>query len=77
MALTLIWVLYRDVIGDLVAPLLNYSAQFTSVKFLILMLVMIFILRYLNVFYRGLVDRYRGFADEQVRLNCNSRDRKS
>ncbi len=69
MAVTLTWVLYRDVIGDPVAPLLNYSAQFTSVKFLILMLIMTFVLRYLNVFYRGLLDRYRGFADEQVRLN--------
>jgi signal transduction histidine kinase len=69
MAVTLTWVLYRDMIGDPVAPLLNYSAQFTSVKFLILMLIFIFILRYTNAFYRGLLDRYRRFADEQVRLN--------
>ena len=68
-AVTLTWVLYRDIIGDPVAPLLNYSAQFTSVKFLILMLIMIFILRYTNAFYRGLLDRYRRFVDEQVRLN--------
>lgn len=69
MAVTLVWVLYKDVIGDPVAPLLNYSAQFTSLKFLILMLIMIFILRYSNAFYRGLLQRYRNFADEQVRLN--------
>ncbi len=69
MAVILAWVLYRDIIGDPVAPLLNYSAQFTSVKFLILMLIMIFILRYSNAFYHGLLDRYRRFADEQVRLN--------
>ncbi|MEO8394043.1 MAG: sensor histidine kinase, partial [Chloroflexota bacterium] len=69
MAVTLAWVLYRDIIGDPVAPLLNYSAQFTSVKFLILMLVMVFILRYLTAFYRGLLDKYRRFGDEQVRLN--------
>jgi signal transduction histidine kinase len=68
-AVTPIWVLYRDIIGDPVAPLLNYSAQFTSVKFFILMLVMIFVLRYSNAFYRSLLDRYRRFADEQVRLN--------
>jgi signal transduction histidine kinase len=69
MAVTLVWVLYRDIIGDPVAPLLNYSAQFTSLKFFILMLVMIFILRYSNAFYRGLLDKYRRFADEQIRLN--------
>jgi signal transduction histidine kinase len=69
MAVTLIWVLYRDIIGDPVAPLLTYSAQFTSLKFFILMLIMIFILRYSNAFYRGLLDKYRLFADEQVRLN--------
>ncbi len=69
MAVTLAWVLYRDLIGDPVAPLLNYSAQFTSFKFLILLLIMIFILRYSSVFYRSLLDRYRSFADEQVRLN--------
>ncbi len=68
-AVTLIWVLYRDIIGDPVAPLLNYSAQFTSMKFLILMLIMIFVLRYITAFYRGLIDRYRLFAIEQIRLN--------
>ena len=68
-AVTLVWVLYRDIIGDPVAPLLNYSAQFTSVKFLILMLIMVFILRFSSAFYHGLLDRYRRFADEQVRLN--------
>ena len=69
MALTLVWVLYRDIIGDPVAPLLTYSAHFASIKFLILMLIMISILRYSNAFYRGLLDKYRRFADEQVRLN--------
>lgn len=68
-AVTLVWVLYKDIIGEPVAPLLNYSAQFTSVKFIILMLVMIFVLRYFNVFYRGLLDRYRRYADEQISLN--------
>jgi|GEM_PF-6913819 len=69
MAVTLIWVLYHDIMGDPVAPLLNYSAQFTSLKFFILVLMMIFILRYTNAFYRGLLGKYRLFADEQVRLN--------
>jgi signal transduction histidine kinase len=69
MAVTLAWVLYRDIIGDPVTPLLNYSAQFTSMKFIILMVVMLFVLRYFNVFYRGLLDRYRRYADEQVLLN--------
>ncbi len=69
MTVTLMWVLYRDIIGDPVAPLLNYSAQFTSLKFFILMLIMIFILRYVSVFYRSLLDKYRRFADEQVHLN--------
>jgi signal transduction histidine kinase len=68
-AVVLIWVFYRDITGDPVAPLLTYSAQFTSIKFLILMLIMVFILRYSNAFYRGLLDKYRRFADEQVRLN--------
>jgi len=68
-AVTLAYVLYRDIIGQPVAPLLNYSAQFTSVKFIILMLVMVFVLRYFNVFYQGLLNRYRRFADEQVHLN--------
>lgn len=69
MTVTLVWVLYRDIIGEPVTPLLNYSAQFTSLKFFILLLVMIFFLRYSTVFYRSLLDRYRSFADEQVRLN--------
>ncbi len=68
-AVTLTWVLYKDIIGDPVAPLLNYSAQFTSLKFFILTLIMIFILRYTNAFYRSLLDKYRHFADEQVHLN--------
>ncbi len=69
MAVTLIWVLYHDIMGDPVAPLLNYSAQFTTLKFFILVLMMIFILRYTNAFYRGLLNKYRQYADEQVRLN--------
>lgn len=69
MAVTLAWVLYRDIIGDPVAPLLTYSTQFTSLKFFILMLIMIFLLRYSNAFYHGLLDRYRRFGEEQVRLN--------
>lgn len=69
MLLTLVWVFYRDSIGRPVAPLLNYSAQFTALKFFILMLVVILILRYTNAFYRGLLDKYRDFAAEQVRLN--------
>ncbi len=69
MAITLVWVLYHDIIGDPVAPLLNYSAQFTSLKFFILMLFTIFLLRYSNAFYNGLLDRYRRFAEEQVHLN--------
>jgi signal transduction histidine kinase len=69
MTVTLVWVLYRDIIGDPVAPLLDYSAQFTSLKFLILMLFMIFILRFSGAFYKNLLDKYRQFADEQIRLN--------
>ncbi len=69
MTFTLAWVLYRDSIGQPVAPLLNYSAQFTALKFVILVLVMVFILRYTSVFYKGLLDKYRSFVDEQVRLN--------
>jgi two-component system, NarL family, sensor kinase len=62
-------VLYHDIIGDPVAPLLNYSAQFTTLKFFIMTLIMIFILRYTSAFYRGLLDKYRNYADEQIRLN--------
>ncbi len=69
MAVTLVWVLYRDSIGQPVAPLLNYSAQFTALKFVILVLVMVFILRYTSAFYKGLLEKYRSFAEEQVRLN--------
>ena len=35
MALTLVWVFYLDGIGQPVAPLLDYSARFTSLKFFI------------------------------------------
>jgi hypothetical protein len=35
MGATLIWVLYRDSIGDPVTPLLDYSAQFMTLKFVI------------------------------------------
>ncbi|MDX2140563.1 MAG: sensor histidine kinase [Chloroflexota bacterium] len=69
MAVTLAWVLYHDIIGDPVAPLLNYSAQFTSLKFFILMLFTIFLVRYSNAFYNSLLERYRRFAKEQVLLN--------
>lgn len=69
MAVTLVWVLYRDIIGDPVAPLLNYSAQFTALKFFIMTLIMIFILRYTAAFYRGLLDKYRVYAEAQVFMN--------
>ena len=69
MALALLWVFYLDSIGQPVAPLLNYSARFTSLKFFILTFVMVFLLRYINVFYHSLLDKYRSFADEQVRLD--------
>jgi len=69
MAITLIWVLYHDSIGQPVAPLLDYSAQFTTLKFIVTMLVMIFFVRYINTFYKELIDKYRRFAGEQVRLN--------
>jgi signal transduction histidine kinase len=68
MALTLVWVFYLDGIGQPVAPLLDYSARFTSLKFFILMFVMVFLLRYITVFYHSLLDKYRSFADEQVRF---------
>ncbi len=73
MALTLAWVLYRDSIGQPVAPLLDYSAQFTALKFVILVVIMAFILRYTHVFYNGLLERYRRFGEEQVRLNAELR----
>jgi signal transduction histidine kinase len=69
MAITLIWVLYRDGIGQPVAPLLDYSAQFTTLKFIVTMLVMVFFVRYIHTFYKELLDKYRRFAEEQVRLN--------
>ena len=68
MALALLWVFYLDSIGQPVAPLLNYSARFTSLKFFILTFVMVFLLRYITVFYHSLLDKYRSFADEQVRF---------
>ncbi|MFZ0546544.1 MAG: histidine kinase dimerization/phosphoacceptor domain-containing protein [Candidatus Promineifilaceae bacterium] len=69
MSITLIWVLYRDGSGHPVAPLLDYSAQFTTLKFIVTMLVMVFFVRYIRTFYQELLDKYRGFAEEQVRLN--------
>ncbi|MBK8905679.1 MAG: sensor histidine kinase [Anaerolineaceae bacterium] len=69
MAIALIWVLYRDGVGQPVAPLLDYSAQFTTLKFIVTMLVMVFFVRYINTFYKGLLDKYRRFAEKQVRLN--------
>jgi signal transduction histidine kinase len=69
MTITLVWVLYHDIIGDPVAPLLNYSAQFTSLKFFILMLFTILLVRYSNAFYNSLLNRYRRFAEEQTYLN--------
>jgi signal transduction histidine kinase len=69
MAITLVWVLYHDSIGQPVAPLLDYSAQFTALKFIVTMLIMVFVVRYINTFYKGLLDRYRSFAEEQMRLN--------
>ncbi len=69
MTVTLGWVLYHDIIGDPVAPLLTYSTQFTTLKFFILMLIMIFMLRYSNAFYNGLLNRYRLYGEEQARLN--------
>jgi signal transduction histidine kinase len=69
MSITLIWVLYHDSIGQPVAPLLDYSAQFTTLKFIVTMLIVVFLVRYINTFYKGLLDKYRSFAEEQMRLN--------
>jgi len=69
MGATLIWVLYRDSIGAPVAPLLDYSAQFTTLKFVITTFILVFALRYISTFYRGLLETYRAFAEEQMRLN--------
>lgn len=66
---TLVWVFYLDSIGQPVAPLLTYSERFTALKFFILMMFMVFILRYTHAFYHGLLDKYRSFANEQIRLN--------
>lgn len=69
MGATLIWVLYRDSIGNPVTPLLDYSAQFTALKFVITAFILVFALRYISTFYRGLLETYRAFAEEQMRLN--------
>ncbi len=66
---TLIWVLYRDSIGDPVAPLLDYSAQFTALKFAITAFILVFALRSISTFYKGLLETYRTFAEAQMRLN--------
>jgi signal transduction histidine kinase len=69
MGATLIWVLYRDSTGHPVAPLLDYSAQFTALKFVITAFILVFALRYISTFHKGLLETYRSFAEEQVRLN--------
>ncbi|NJN19600.1 MAG: sensor histidine kinase, partial [Oscillochloris sp.] len=69
MGVTLIWVLYRDVTGHPVTPLLDYSAQFTALKFVITAFLLVFALRYVSTFYRGLLETYQNFAGEQIRLN--------
>ncbi|MBI1299627.1 hypothetical protein GC175_32275 [bacterium] len=69
MAATLIGVLYLDSTGRSVAPLLDYSAQFSTIKFVVIGVIMIFALRFINTFYNGLLETYRTFAEEQVRLN--------
>ncbi|MEZ4639947.1 MAG: sensor histidine kinase [Caldilineaceae bacterium] len=69
MAATLIGVLYLDTTGQSVAPLLDYSAQFSTIKFVVIGFIMIFALRFINTFYNGLLETYRTFAEEQVRLN--------
>lgn len=66
---TLIWVLYQDSTGHPVTPLLDYSAQFTALKFVITAFIMVFALRYISTFYKGLLETYQTFAEEQVRLN--------
>ena len=69
MGATLIWVLYLDSTGHPLAPLLDYSAQFATLKFVITAFIMVFALRYISSFYQGLLETYRTFAEEQVRLN--------
>lgn len=69
MAATLIWVLYLEAIGRPITPLLDYSTRFTTFKFTITTAIMVFTIRYLNTFYNNLLDTYRAFAHEQVRLN--------
>lgn len=69
MAITLVWVLYRDVIGDPVAPLFTDSSQFMNIKFFSIMLAMVLLARYSIAFYHGLLEKYRRFADEQMHLN--------
>ncbi len=68
-AMTLMWVLYRDIIGEPLPPLFADSSQFMSIKFFAIMLAIVLLARYSVVFYHGLLDKYRRFADEQVRLN--------
>lgn len=70
MAATLIWVIYRDSIGDPVEPLLDYSTQFTAFKFIVTACILMFALRYISTFYKRLVAMYRTFAEAQVRLNA-------
>ncbi len=69
MGATLIWVFYLDSTGHPLAPLLDYSAQFATLKFVITAFIMVFALRYISSFYQGLLETYRTFAEEQVRLN--------
>lgn len=69
MGVTLIWVLYQDNTGHPVNPIHEYSAQFPTLKFAIMAFLLIFALRYISTFYKGLLETYRKFAEEQIRLN--------
>ena len=72
MGAALLLVLYRDSIGRPIEPLLaqlDYSTQFSSIKFLATMSIMLLVIWYIRTFYNGLLLTYRNFADEQARLN--------
>ncbi|MEM7801556.1 MAG: sensor histidine kinase [Chloroflexota bacterium] len=66
---TLGWVFYRDLTGNPIEPLLDYSTRFTSIKFVFTMLIMVLLVAYIRTFYMSLVESYRTYAEEQERLN--------
>ena len=75
-AIVLVYIFYRDATGQPITPLISYSSQFTSLKFLISMTVMVLITWFGNSFYRNLLAKYRKSAINleaaNVELQANS-----